>query len=51
MGVWYTGAFVGSLSAGIIGRYYSIISLAGFYLLVSVVATSNGAVLIAMVPT
>ena len=51
MGVWYMGAFVGSLSAGIIGRYYSMISLAGFYLLVTVVATTNGAVLIAMVPT
>ena len=50
MGVWYLAAFVGSLSAGMIGRYYGTWPVASFYLLVTVAGTANGVVAVCAVP-
>ena len=45
-----TGAFGGSLTAGILGRQYSVMTIGGFYLLVAVIGTVNGGVMVTLTP-
>ena len=44
------GAFGGSLTAGILGRQYSVMSIGGFYLLVAAIGTVNGGVMVTLTP-
>ena len=44
------GAFGGSLTAGILGRQYSVMSIGGFYLLVAAIGTLNGGMMVTLAP-
>lgn len=45
------GAFGGSLTAGILGRQYSVMSIGSFYLLVAAIGTLNGGMMVVLAPT
>eukprot|EP01046_Picozoa_sp_COSAG06_P007384 COSAG06_NODE_360_length_16832_cov_9.250209_16_plen_84_part_00 len=40
----------GSLTAGLLGRQYSVMSIGGFYLLVAMVGTANGGLMVLLTP-